>query len=210
MQIGGLGSYNSYGYAQQLLDQNASATNNSNGSTGNSKTGSASNTTSYLSTSGLKDLTTLISSIMDTMGLGKNDPVSFGQITAYKQKLEKEYGDKLEKDLAELGVDKSIKFQLQLDKNGKMQVTSDHPDKDKVQKYFDDNPEMVKKYKEIQGLADLDNARKQMQVDPTSMKKRIQVESMAAWWQDVGSASSSIGDFSGGDMSFYKGINTTV
>lgn len=165
---------------------------------------------SYPSSQTLSDLAAIAASAMESMGISKNGNVTFGQITAYKDKLEKEYGDKLKKDLEALGVDKDIKFQLKLDKDGRMEVISDHPDKDKVQKYFNDNPDMVKKYKEIQSLADLDSARKAMQVDPTEMRKRIQVESMAAWWDQGGNGGSSIGDFTGGDMAFYKGINTKV
>lgn len=165
---------------------------------------------SYPSAQTLQDLAGIAASAMDAMGIPKNGNVTFGQISAYKEKLEKEYGDKLKTDLEKLGVDKDIKFQLKLGKNGSMEVVSDHPDKAKVQKYFDDNPDMVKKYKEIQSLADLDNARKNMQMNPTDLRKRIQVESLAAWWDQGGNGGSSIGDFSGGDMAFYKGINATV
>lgn len=165
---------------------------------------------SYPSAQTLKDLAGIASSAMDAMGIPKNGNVTFGQISAYKEKLEKEYGDKLKTDLEKLGVDKDIKFQLKLGKDGRMEVISDHPDKAKVQKYFDDNPDMVKKYKEIQSLADLDSARKNMQMNPTDLRKRIQVESLAAWWDQGGNGGSAIGDFSGGDMAFYKGINATV
>lgn len=165
---------------------------------------------SYPTSATLQNLAAIASAAMDSMGIGKTGRVTFGQITAYKEKLEKEYGEKLEADLEKLGVDSTIKFQLKMGEDGKLEVVSDHADKAKVQKYFDDNPDMVKKYKEIQALADLDTARKSMQVNPTDLRKRIQVESMAAWWGQSGNSTSSIADFSGGDLSFYKGINTTV
>ncbi|MEG2172009.1 MAG: hypothetical protein RRY29_01975 [Desulfovibrionaceae bacterium] len=164
----------------------------------------------YPTTKNLQDLAAIAAAAMESMGIGKGGSVTFGQISAYKERQEKDYSDKLQKDLEALGVAKDIKFQLKLGSNGKMEVVSDHPDKAKVQKYFDDNPAMVKKYKEIQSLADLESARKAMQVNPTDLRKRIQVEAMATWWDQSGGASSSIADFNGGDMAFYKGVNKTV
>lgn len=168
------------------------------------------NNSAYPTTQNLQDLAGIAAAAMEAMGIGKNGSVTFGQITAYKEKLERDYGAKLEKDLADLGIPKDIKFQLKLNGDGKIEVVSDHPDKDKVQKYFNDNPDMVKKYKEIQSLADLESARKALQVNPADLRKRIQVEGMATWWDQGGNSSSSIADFSGGDMSFYKGINKKV
>ncbi len=121
-----------------------------------------------------------------------------------------DYGKNILSGLGKTGVDPNIKFQLTLDENGKLVVVSDDPDKDKVQKYFDDHPELASKYEKIQALANLDAARKSMQISPTAMRKRIQVESMAAWWEGSGNSTSSIGDFMGGDLSFYSGLNSRV
>lgn len=211
MAVSGIGAYgvNAYGRGAYGIDGEEAARKAAESaaqkSTAKNKAAAA-----YPSTQTLQDLTAIVGAAMDSMGIAKNGNVTFGQITTYKEKLEKEYGDKLEKDLAALGVDKDIKFQLKLGKDGKMEVVSDHADRDKVQKYFDENPEMIKKYKGIQALADLESARKEMQVNPADLRKRIQVEAMATWWDQSGNSSSSIGDFSGGDMAFYKGINTTV
>lgn len=211
MSVGGIGSYGASAYGRGAYGvDNEEAAKKAAESASQRNTAKSNANSGYPSSQTLQDLTAIATAAMDSMGIPKNGNVTFGQITAYKNKLEKEYGDKLEKDLADLGVDKDIKFQLKLGKDGKMEVVSDHPDREKVQKYFDDNPEMVKKYKEIQSLADLDSARKEMQVNPADLRKRIQVESIATWWDQSGNGGSSIADFSGGDMAFYKGINTTV
>lgn len=220
MSIGGIGqSYGTNAYAQMYGADTANADDatkkkaaaaaaNAAGQGGTTQTQKKMG--SYGTSSTLEDLAAIAGAAMESMGIGKNGNVTFGQISAYKTKLEKEYGEKVEADLKKLGVDPNIKFQLKIGEDGKMEVISDHADKAKVQKYFDDNPDMVKKYKEIQSLADLEAARKAMQISPTEMRKRIQVESMATWWDQAGNSSSSIGDFTGGDMSFYKGINKTV
>ncbi|MDE7063948.1 MAG: hypothetical protein K2O70_00530 [Desulfovibrionaceae bacterium] len=121
-----------------------------------------------------------------------------------------DYGKNILNGLEKTGVDPNIKFQLTLDKDGKIMVVSDDPDKDKVQKFFDDHPELTSEYEKIQALANLEAARKSMQISPTALRKRIQVESMAAWWQGSGNTTSSIGDFVGGDLSFYSGLNSRV
>ena len=91
-----------------------------------------------------------------------------------------------------------------------MTVISDHADRDKVQQFFDDNPDLIKKYRQIETLSGIDDARKAMQVSPTAMRKRIQIESMAAWWADSGSASSYFGNYSGGNLSLLSGLNLNV
>lgn len=108
------------------------------------------------------------------------------------------------------GIDPDINFQLTMDEDGNLVVISDHPDKDKVQKFFDEHPELAKKYEQIQALANLDSARKAMQISPSAMRKRIQVESLASWWDTSGNSTSSIGDFMGGDLAFYNGLNSRV
>ena len=122
----------------------------------------------------------------------------------------KDYGTTFKNGLDKIGIDKNISFRLTLDAYGKVKVAGDHPDIAKVQKFFDDNPEMAKQYQQIQALADLDAARKAMSINPNEMRKRIEVESMAAWWGNSGNGGSSIGDFSGGNLSVMSGLNMRV
>lgn len=121
-----------------------------------------------------------------------------------------EAGKKLHDGLDSLGVDPNIKFSIQVNDDGSVTVISDHADRDKVQQFFDDNPDLIKKYRQIETLSGIDDARKAMQVSPTAMRKRIQIESMAAWWADSGSASSYFGNYSGGNLSLLSGLNLNV
>ncbi len=81
-----------------------------------------------------------------------------------------------------------------------MTIISDHPDRDKVQRFFDEHPEMVKKYRQIETLSGIDDARKAMQISPSDMRKRIQIESMSAWWAG----------YAGGNLSLLTGLNLNI
>ncbi|MBD5648065.1 MAG: hypothetical protein HDQ89_10840 [Desulfovibrio sp.] len=119
-------------------------------------------------------------------------------------------GKKLATGLDSLGVDPNISFSIQIGDDGSLTVVSDHPDRDKVQRFFDENPDLVKKYRQIETLSGIDDARKAMQLAPSDMRKRIQIESMASWWADSGSASSYFGAYSGGNLSLLSGLNLSV
>lgn len=121
-----------------------------------------------------------------------------------------ETGKKIATGLDGLSVDQNISFSLQIDADGNLKVISDHPDRDKVQRFFDENPELVKKYRQIETLSGIDDARKAMQISPSAMRKRIQIESMASWWADSGSASSFFGAYSDGNLSLMSGLNMSV
>lgn len=118
-------------------------------------------------------------------------------------------GSKIHQALSNLGIDKNITFSIQIDDNGSLKVISDHPDAAKMQKFFDDNPELVKKYRQIETLAGIDDARKSMQVSPNAMRKRIQIESMVSWWAGSGNANSYFGNYNNG-LSLLSGLNINV
>lgn len=119
-------------------------------------------------------------------------------------------GKRLATGLDGLGVDPDINFSIQIGDDGSLTVVSDHPDRDKVQRFFDENPDIVKKYRQIETLSGIDDARKAMQLAPSEMRKRIQIESMASWWADSGSANSYFGAYSGGNLSLLSGLNLSV
>lgn len=119
-------------------------------------------------------------------------------------------GKKIYSALDNLGIDPDINFSIQVDENGALKIISDHPDREKIQRFFEDNPELVKKYRQIETLAGIDDARKAMQISPSAMRKRIQIESMASWWADSGSTSSYFGSFNSGSLSLMTGLNLKV
>lgn len=119
-------------------------------------------------------------------------------------------GSKLITGLGNLGIDKNINFGIQIGDDGSFKVVSDHPDAAKLQQFFDENPELVKKFRQIETLAGIDDARKAMQISPTAMRKRIQIESMSAWWASSGQANSYFGNYSNDQLSLLSGLNLKI
>ncbi|MDD4702030.1 MAG: hypothetical protein PHI96_07400 [Desulfovibrio sp.] len=119
-------------------------------------------------------------------------------------------GSVLYNGLNSLGVDANVKFSLQVNTDGSVSVISDSADKAKIQQFFDANPSLVKQYQQVEALSGLDDARKAMQISPSEMRKRIQVESLAAWWSGSGNANSYFGNYANGNMDMLAGLNLSV
>lgn len=121
-------------------------------------------------------------------------------------------GTTLYDGLESLSVSSDAKFTIQSNEDGTVTIESSDADtKAAVQAFFDDNPALVKKFNQIQALSGLDDARKALQVSPSELRKRIEVESMAAWWSDSGSSSSTFGSYSSSDgLSLLSGLNLSV
>ena len=136
----------------------------------------------------------------------KNSDLADAQEVLGKSSL----GQTLYSGLSSLGVDANVKFTLQVNTDGSVTVVSDGADQAKIQQFFNDNPKLVKQYQQIEALSGLDDARKAMQISPSEMRKRIQVESMAAWWSGSSNASSYFGSYSEGNMSVLAGLNRSV
>ena len=120
-------------------------------------------------------------------------------------------GSTLNTGMKSLAVSSDAKFTLKSNEDGSVTVeSSDAATKAAVQKLFDSNPSLVKKFGQIQALSGLDDARKSLQVSPSDLRKRIEVESMAAWWSDSGSSSSSFGSYSDSSLSILSGLNLSV
>ena len=201
MAVSGIQNYGLDAYQMQQLFAQA----NNNTVADATKTSTA-NSSAAQTVNAVVELTR---AVMKKMGVGENDRVSFGQINVYREQMEQEYADQLRKDFEFLGVDPKIAFQLKENDQGGLTVSSEHPDRDKVQKYFDEHPEMVKKYKEIQTLANLEAARNRMNINPAELKKRLQIENMSAWWSAEDGASS-IMDVTSAGTSWFSGIDTIV
>lgn len=119
-------------------------------------------------------------------------------------------GQKLIAGLSNLGIDRNINFSIQIGDDGSLKIISDHPDAAKLQQFFDDNPEIVKKFRQIETLAGIDDARKAMQISPTAMRKRIQIESMSSWWFNSGNSNSYFGNYANNELSLLSGLNLKI
>ncbi len=120
-------------------------------------------------------------------------------------------GQTLKSGMDGLAVGSDAKFTLQTDSNGNIVVeSSDAATKAAVQDFFDNNPSLVKKFGQIQALSGLDDARKSLQVSPSDLRKRIEVESMAVWWSGSSDSTSTFGSYANGSLSMLSGLNLSV
>lgn len=87
----------------------------------------------------------------------KGLPINSSSIEEESLKMEATFQLKVKASLKLLGVDENIEFKLALDASGKIVVNTDHPDKDKVQNFFDNTPGLADEFKNIQDLKNLKN-----------------------------------------------------
>lgn len=168
--------------------------------------------TGYANTSSMTHsaLLSTLSQTLTAMGLGSNDSVSFNQILQYRNQIASGFESKVKSDLKTLGVDENVNFKLVTGEDGGIEVITDHEDKAKIEKYFQDNPDMVKLFQQIQSLTNVEEARKAQAIDVKSVRQRIQIESMTAWFANTGQNVNSIMDFSGGTTALMAGLNKVI
>jgi len=210
MSISGMGStYNNYGY---YGNGGSNINNLFHNNIDNSASSNSSNQSSSMPTiDALKSLVEYTSQVMMGMGVGSNERVTFSQISRYKEVLEKEFESRIKTGFDKLGIPIDTEFTITFDDDGDIKIKGDDPKVADIQKYFDDNPDMVDKYKEIQLLENLEGARKSLDINPAELRSRIQLESMTTWWASSGnSAGGAMANFSGGQLSPYQGVDKVV
>ncbi|MDR2820191.1 MAG: hypothetical protein LBB60_06660 [Desulfovibrio sp.] len=158
----------------------------------------------------LSSLVELTKYAMDAMGISADGRVTFSQIGKYREQLQETFNKNVSDGLVKAGIENPESLKFTITDEGAIMVVGDHPDSRKIQQFFDDNPELIKTFQQIEALASIDEARKKMQVAPHEMKKRLQIENMTAWWANSGEASSYFGSYSDGGLSLLSGINVTV
>ena len=160
----------------------------------------------------LSSLVELVRYAMDDMGLGEDSRVTFSQLTEYRSMVEDDFNALLKSSLEAAGIDPSAKFTLQVNDGGGITVQGADADTVKaVQAVFDGSEDLVKAYKKMEAFSGLDQARKAMQISPTESRRRIQMESIAAWWENSGdSASSWFSAYAEGSLSRMSGLDLSV
>jgi len=198
------GSYGTYGI--DLSSYTDSSTSSSSSSTSGSSSSSSGNTVTGLSLDYLSQL----SSVLQEISPSASGKLTFSAVEEYRKQLEEEFSAKVREDLTKLGVDKDVEFRVVTDeKTGGVSVITDSPDKAKIEKYFKDNPDMVKQFQKIQTLSNLEKARKAEGYSAQDIKTRLQMEAMSAWWSEDG-ASSQIMDYTADQATFLTGLRARV
>ncbi|NHZ47772.1 hypothetical protein [Nitratidesulfovibrio liaohensis] len=203
------GTYGTYGIdiAKYTEGNSTSSTSSSASGTSSSSSSSASgNTVTGLSLDYLSQL----SSVLKEISPNATGKLTFSMVEEYRKQMEEEFSAKVREDLTKLGVDKDVEFRVVTDeKTGGVSVITNSPDKAKIEKYFKDNPDMVKKFQKIQTLSNLEKARKAEGYSLQDIKTRLQMEAMSAWWSEDG-ASSQIMDYTADQATFLTGLRARV
>ncbi|MBO4335962.1 MAG: hypothetical protein J5846_09060, partial [Desulfovibrio sp.] len=138
-----------------------------------------------------------------------------GTSAAYQQVLESEaltFQD-LSGHILAAHVDANIDFSLKTNDDDSVTVNSSKSQYNNVlQAFFDQNSAIVQDYQRSEALSQIEEARKFMALSPKDMRTRLQLESMAAWWdnQNSSSSQSSFGLYNNGSLSRLSGININV
>jgi len=113
-------------------------------------------------------------------------PVNLQNVDQEIQKKEAEFQLLVATSLKALGIDEDIEFKIALDENGNIIVNSSHEEKDKVQNFFDNNPELTDVFKGIESLKNLQkNMQNSRSTDTASIKRSVQMENMNAYFQGI-------------------------
>lgn len=162
-------------------------------------------------TSQLSGLVSLTRYAMDAMGLSKDSKVTFTQLNKYREQQEEEFNTALRRELEKVNVPTIPDFTIRVNEDGTATINTQSEHGEKLQKIFDENPELVKAYQKIEALSGIDKARESMQIAPNEMRKRIQIEAMSAWWaQSNPNSGASFSNYSNGSLSLLQGINVSV
>lgn len=200
-------SYGTYGIDLSMKKaQEQAESGSSSSSASSSSSSSSSNTVTGLSLDYLSQL----SAVLKEISPNASGKLTFSMVEDYRKDLEEEFSSKVRADLTKLGVDEDVEFRVVTnDKTGGVSVITDSEDKAKIEKYFKDNPDMVKDFQRIQTLSNLEKARKAEGYSAQDVKTRLQMEAMSAWWSEDG-ASSQIMDYTADQATFLTGLSTRV
>lgn len=154
-----------------------------------------------------------ILSYLSKIPKGDDNKLSFAEVDEYRTGLEEKWDVEVMADLEKLGVDITQQFPLTYDPDtGKVTVTSDHPDKETIDKYFEDNPDKVEDFETIIQLGKLTSlANSKLSQDQWS--QNLQMDTLAWWYADntnTGSWFETGGMVARQGQSAYTGLNLTV
>lgn len=204
------GAYGAYGIDLSLYKAQEQSEGSGKSSTSTTASRYATQSSDDTSVTGFSlDFLAQISSVLKEISPSSDGKMTFGKVEQYRKQLEETFSAKVREDLTKLGVDKDVQFRLVTDDSTGVKVITDSADKAKIEKYFKDNPSMVKDFQKIQAMSNLDKARKASGTSMHDLRTRLQMEAMSAWWNEDGAASQ-IMDYTGDQASFMAGLRYKV
>ncbi len=149
-------------------------------------------------------------STFEGLGLNDNQSVSFGQILEYKDEIQDNFSSKVADELEKLGVPKDAKYTIATDyETGDIVVSSDSEYKEKIQNYFNNNPEIVEEFQKIQYLSNLERTSSTAGIAEAQAVTKQQLQSMAASFYSNPS-SSIMSSYGSSGSTFGMGLSTIV
>ena len=154
-----------------------------------------------------------ILALLSKVPKGDDGKLSFQDVKDYREELSDAWDEKVMADLEKLGVDVSGDLSMSYDAaTGKVTVADGVKGKEIIDKYFEDNPDVVGEFYDIVQLGKL-TATADSKLSQTQYAQSLKLQSMAWWYQDNISAQSW---FDGGGLlamqgtTSYTGLNLMV
>ncbi len=115
-------------------------------------------------------------------------------------------------NMASMHIDPKINFTLEIKDDDSLGVHADDSRYESVlQSFFAENPEIVADYKRSEALSGIDEARKYLSLSPSESRTRLQIESIAGWWDTSRQNESSFfTSYAQGLVTRKTGININV
>ncbi|MEF2230168.1 MAG: hypothetical protein V3571_04505 [Pseudodesulfovibrio sp.] len=154
-----------------------------------------------------------ILSLLSKVPKGDDGKLSFQDVEDYREELGETWDEKVMADLKKLGVDVTKELSMSYDADtGKVTVASGTKDKEIIDKYFEDNPDVVGEFYDIVQLGKLTSTA-DSKLTQTQYAQNLKLQSMAWWCQENVSLQSW---FNGGGLlglqgqTSYTGLNLLV
>ncbi len=134
----------------------------------------------------------------------QGDKLTFADIKSYRENRLEEFQKTVREGLEALGVDLSKDLNLSYDANSGKVTAGNHPDKAKVERFFESNSELTQEYASLLQLTKLTETA-DVKISPTDMRRRIQSSMMSAWYSE------NTDDFFGGSLAMsLAGVNSQI
>lgn len=144
--------------------------------------------------------------------------ISFSDLQKEADELEDEFDKQVKEELKALGVDTDKSFQLRYDAKTKKMICSNHPDKEKIEEYFNSNPDRVEQFRDIVDLRAITHYAQgnmspqlfQNRMTPQLFQQQMEYLSMSVWMDSMQGGFTGTMNMSSGGSSFYQGLNLQV
>ncbi|WP_419786711.1 hypothetical protein [Pseudodesulfovibrio sp.] len=146
---------------------------------------------------------TNITKLLESVPKGDDERLSFQDVDDYREELGDKWDKKVMADLKKLGIDVTQNLAMSYDaETGKVTVADGTEGKEIIDKYFEDNPDVVSQFYDIVQLGKLTSTAGS-KLTQTQFNQNIQLQTMSWWCQNNVSAQSW---FSGGGLLGLQGM----